>query len=204
MCNQGIPGEGLGRRSNHQAPEGEESASAGQPIVQKAGLPTSPSREVADVERELTALRDRYLRLAADFDNYKKRVAREHERRSAAQREAFVRDLLPVMDNLERSLFNATTHSPESLKLGVQMIWQQAVQVLNQHGFEPQEDLGQRFNPSFHEALAVRADTAFPDHAVLEVWQRGWRRGGALFRPAKVVVNDLASLKSVKPPPSEP
>lgn len=71
------------------------------------------------------------------------------------------------------------------------MIWRQALQILKQHGFEPQEDLGQPFNPDRHEAVAIRADTAYPDHAVLEVWQRGWRRGTSSFRPAKVVVNDL-------------
>lgn len=147
--------------------------------------------EVAELQDQLAALRDKYLRLAADFDNFRKRVQRESEQRAAAQKEALVRDLLPVLDNLERSVAGATGHSPEQLRNGVQMIWQQSLQLFRQHGFEPQDDLGRPFNPDCHEAVAVRADTAYPDHAVLEVWQRGWRRASRLFRPAKVVVNDL-------------
>ncbi len=172
----------------------ELSADAGVPAQRETAKPA----EVAGLQDKLATLRDRYLRLAADFDNFRKRIQRENEHRAAAQKEAFVRDLLPVIDNLERCLSNTVGSSSEDLKPGVQMIFQQALQVLKQHGFESQEDRGQPFNPSFHEALAVRTDATCPDHTVLEVWQRGWRRGGALFRPAKVLVNDLAANASLE------
>ena len=71
------------------------------------------------------------------------------------------------------------------------MIWQQLIQVMRQHGFEMREDLGQRFDPKYHDAVSTRADKAQDDHTIVEVWQRGWRRGTDLVRPAKVVVNDL-------------
>lgn len=74
---------------------------------------------------------------------------------------------------------------------GVQMIWQQLIQVMRQHGFEMREDLGQRFDPKNHDAVSTRADEAHDDHTIVEVWQRGWLRGTDLVRPAKVVVNDL-------------
>lgn len=158
--------------------------------------------EVAELQAKLATLRDRYLRLAADFDNFRKRIQRENELRAAAQKEAFIRDLLPVIDNMERCLSNPAGNSPEDLRSGIRMIFQQALQVLKQHGVEPQEDCGLPFNPSFHEALAVRAELTRPDHTVLEVWQRGWRRGGVLFRPAKVVVNDLAASASTETQPA--
>ncbi len=154
------------------------------------GRPTSGNGN-APLLAELAEWKERCLRLAADFDNFKKRAAREGERRATELRSAFVRDLLPVVDNLERALTNNPVHSAEGLGEGVQLTLRQLIQVLNQHGFTGRDDLGQSFDPQFHEAVCVRSVPKQPDHAILEVWQRGWLQGKALFRPAKVVVNDL-------------
>src|ERR1700693_3235190 len=85
------------------------------------------------------------LRLAADFDNFRKRIARETERSAAAQKEAFIRELLPVIDNLERALGSDVSTSPEQL-----------TQLLRRHGIEPEESLGRPFDPPYHEAASVR------------------------------------------------
>lgn len=140
---------------------------------------------------ELAEWKERCLRLAADFDNFKKRTSRESERRAAKLRNAFVRELLPVVDNLERALTSNPAHLAERLGEGVQLTLRQLTQVLNQHGFTGRDDLGQPFDPHYHEAVCVRSEPMQPDHTILEVWQRGWLEGKALFRPAKVVVNDL-------------
>lgn len=140
---------------------------------------------------ELAEWKERCLRLAADFENFKKRTSRESERRTAELRNALVRELLPVVDNLERALTNNPAHSAERLGEGVQLTLRQLIQVLNQHGFASRDDLGQPFDPQYHEAVSVRSKPKQPDHAIIEVWQRGWLHGKALFRPAKVVVNDL-------------
>ncbi len=153
--------------------------------------PTSLDGDTA-VQNELTEWKERCLRLAADFDNFKKRISQENERRSAEQKHAFVRDLLPVVDNLERALTNGPTHPSGQLREGVQLTLKQLTQVLNQHGFVSRDDLGEPFDPQFHEAVCVRPDPMQADQTVLEVWQRGWLRGEELFRPAKVVVNDLS------------
>jgi molecular chaperone GrpE len=144
------------------------------------------------LEAEIAEQKDRYLRLAADFNNYRKRLAQEIERRAAAQKEEFIRELLPVIDNLERALAANASASPEQLRQGVRMTLQQLHQLLRQHGVEPEESLGRPFDPHRHEAIAARRDPRHPDHAVLEVFQRGYRQGDAVFRPAKVVVNDLS------------
>jgi molecular chaperone GrpE len=149
------------------------------------------------LEAEIVEQKDRYLRLAADFDNYRKRLAQEIERRAAAQKEEFIRELLPVIDNLERALATDASTSPEQLRQGVQLTLQQLHQLLRRHGIEPQESLGRPFDPHWHEAVAARREPGQPDHAVLEVYQRGYQQGDVVFRPAKVVVNDLSRPEAV-------
>jgi molecular chaperone GrpE len=154
-----------------------------------AGANAVSAPDVGALQTELAVQRDRCLRLLADFDNFRKRAARETERSAAAQKEAFIRELLPVIDNLERAL--GSDASPEQLRQGLQMTIQQLHQLLRRHGIEPDESLGQPFDPHCHEALRTGDDPSKPDQAVLDVFQRGYRRGKEVFRPAKVVVNDL-------------
>ncbi len=78
------------------------------------------------------------------------------------------------------------------------MTLQQLRQLLRQHGIETEESVGQPFDPHRHEAISQRHDPAQPDHAILEVFQRGYRRGEKIFRPAKVVVNDLTHSKHTR------
>lgn len=148
------------------------------------------------LEAELAKEKDLYLRLAADFDNFRKRSAQEAERRAAAQKEAFIRELLPIIDNLERALSDVCGSWPEQLREGLQMTLQQLYQLLRRHGIEPEESQGQAFDPHRHEAVATRRDPSQPDHIVLETLQRGYRRGSEVFRPAKVVVNDLTAAST--------
>lgn len=163
----------------------------------KPAADASASRvDVGTLESELAGQKDQYLRLAADFDNFRKRITRETERNAAAQKEAFIRELLPVIDNLERALASDASTSPEQLREGVQMTLQQLMQLLLRHGVEPEESLGRPFDPRYHEAVSVRHDPSQPDHVVLETFQRGYRRGNEVFRPAKVVVNDLTPAES--------
>lgn len=140
------------------------------------------------LEQDLAVERERYLRLAADFDNHRKRIAREMDQRAASQKEALVRDLLPAIDNLERAL---GANPGEDLREGVKMIYQQMLEVLKRHGFEPRDDLGQTFDGRFHDGLAVGRRPEMPDLSIIEVWERGWMRGTEMFRPAKVLVNKL-------------
>ena len=147
----------------------------------------------AQIQSELAEWNERYLRLAADFDNFKKRTARENERRAAEQKSALVQELLPVVDNLERALGDGTAQTTVQLREGVELTLRQLIRALNQHGFASRDDRGQPFDPHFHEAVGVRSEPKHADHTILEVWQRAWIRGKELFRPAKVVVNDLKS-----------
>ncbi len=145
--------------------------------------------EVESLKDGLAEQKEKYLRLAAEFSNFRKRTAHEFDTRAAAQKDAFIHELLPVIDNLERALASDNL-TVEQLRQGVQLTLQQLHQLLRRHGIEPEESLGETFDPHQHEAIAARYDSSKPDHTVLEIFQRGYRRNQEVFRPAKVVVND--------------
>lgn len=141
--------------------------------------------------KELADQKDRYLRLAADFDNFRKRTAQEAERRSTAKKDALIHELLPVIDNMERALAVGPNTSYDQLLEGVGMTLQQLRNLLKRNELEPEDSVGKPFDPSHHETIGSRRDESKPDHSVLEIIQRGYRRGKEAFRPAKVIINDL-------------
>jgi len=143
-----------------------------------------------ELQDALAAQKDDYLRLAADFANYKRRSLRDSEQQAASGKESFIRDLLPVVDNLERALECERSVSSGPLHQGVEMTLQHLRRLLLHHGIEAVEDVGKPFDPHQHEAISVRRDSLQPDQIVLEVAQRGYRRGDKSFRPARVIVND--------------
>jgi molecular chaperone GrpE len=148
----------------------------------------SASADGARLQANLAALKDQYLRLAADFENFRKRTRRDSQQQAAAEKDAFIYELLPVLDNLERAV------ASEPMQQGVVTALQQLSQLLRRHGIQAVEDVGQPFDPHRHEAVFVRYDSIQPDGVVLEVAERGYCRGEHVFRPAKVVVNDLSRL----------
>lgn len=172
-----------------------KSGEAGKPAGDSTRA-VAPGRE--SLEDNLANTQEKFLRLAADFDNFKKRNAQEHERRAKTQKQGFIRELLPAIDNLERALAADQT-SLEPLRAGVRMTLQQLHQLLRQHGVESEETVGQTFDPHRHEALRTRCDETMADDAVLEVYQPGYyHRDGEVLRPATVVVNDLSQCASAR------
>lgn len=159
--------------------------------AQDAAAGPAPA-DSARLHEELAAKKNEHLRLAADFDNFKKRTRRDSARDAAAEKESFILDLLPVLDNLDRALASGHATSAEQLQAGVELTLQQLGLLLNKHGIEAVDDLGQPFDPHRHEAACVRHDPSRPDHCILEVVQHGYCRGEHMFRPAKVIVNDLS------------
>jgi molecular chaperone GrpE len=157
-----------------------------------ASVADAASVDPARLQKELAAQKDDYLRLAADFDNFQKRTRRDSDQQATAEKDAFIRDLLPILDNLERALASEQSISSEPLHQGVTMTLQQVGQLLHRHGIEAVEDVGRSFDPYRHDAVSVRHDPSQPDHVVLEVTRRGYCRGDKVFRPAKVIVNDLS------------
>ena len=156
------------------------------PLEQPAQPPTD--EQVAALILERDQLKDQLLRLRADFDNYRKRTARETERTRKMAAEDLIRDLLPVLDNLDRALAHASDPS-EGLAQGVEMVFKQLSDVLAARGVEAIPAVGEPFDPNVHEALSQQPSPDLPAHTVMTEWQRGYRIGDNVLRPAKVVVS---------------
>jgi molecular chaperone GrpE len=119
------------------------------------------------LREQLAEQTDLKLRLAADFENFKRRSRQESEARAAAQKESFIHELLPAIDNLERALASGASSGSPQLHQGVEMTLQQLRLLLRQHGIETEESVGQPFDPHRHEAVSQRHDAAHPNHAIL-------------------------------------
>ena len=159
-------------------------------MADEAPTPTNDAEQeerLAEVERE----RDEYLndlkRVAADFENYRKRVARDQEGLVARAHERLVKELLPVLDDLERALEAAAQHEEAKLEEGVRLVHRELVEALAREGLLEVETDGQ-FDPHVHEAL-VSQPSEREDGSVIEVLQKGYRLGDRVLRPARVVVS---------------
>jgi molecular chaperone GrpE len=163
--------------------------------------PDSPENGAADqVERDLDELseakreRDEYLELAqrtkADFENYRKRVARETSEALARGKADLARQLLPALDNLERALeAGVDPSSHDALVKGVEMVRDELHNRLEDAGVEAFDPTGERFDPQLHEALSMRPDEGNESGVVLETVEKGYRLNGQVLRAAKVVVS---------------
>jgi molecular chaperone GrpE len=147
------------------------------------------SGDVQEAEKRAAALKDQLLRLAADFDNYRKRSRREVEDATLAGREGLLRDLLPVFDNLERATSHADKASDvQAFANGIEMVMRQFGDTLKRVGIERITTVGQPFDPSLHEAIQQMETSEFPAGTVAAEIQGGYRFGERLVRPAMVVV----------------
>lgn len=148
------------------------------------------SQELDRVQAELEDSKDRFLRGLADFDNYRKRVAREREQLTKCANEDLIKRLLEVIDNIERALSVASeTHDLEGFKQGIELIYQHMTDLLSKEGLCPIECVGTEFDPNYHEAvMAIDSEGAESDRVVEEV-QKGYTLDGRVIRPSKVVVS---------------
>jgi molecular chaperone GrpE len=147
----------------------------------------SDAREEIATHPDFIELQDRYLRQAAEYDNYRKRTAREwqeHRQRATAE---ILREMLELADNLERAL-QAPTDDATGLRKGVELIWQQLQAKLRRFGVEPIAVHDQEFDPKRHEAVLAVDTDAVPSHWVVDEVQRGYTLNGEVLRPAKVTV----------------
>ena len=152
-----------------------------------------PVEQTAVDERiaALEAERDEHLndlkRVAAEFENYRKRVAREQESLVARAHERLVKELLPVLDDLERALAAAEEHQEAKLEEGVRLVHRELEAALRREGLAEIETNG-RFDPHVHEALLSQPSDR-DEGSILEVVQKGYRLGERVLRPARVVVS---------------
>jgi molecular chaperone GrpE len=145
-----------------------------------------------DPQERLQRERDEYLALAqrtqADFENWRKRAAKESAAAGERAKSGLVRELLPVVDNLERALASAE-ESEQHLAEGVRLVHSELLAVLERNGVESFDPKGEKFDPEFHEALSTREQDGAEPGTVLDVVEKGYRANGAVLRPARVVVS---------------
>jgi molecular chaperone GrpE len=156
-----------------------------QTMTEDTGTP-DPAAALA-AERD--DLKDRLLRMTAEFDNYRKRVDRERRELSEAAAADLIRDLLPAIDDLERAMA-AAANDPGAAPLlrGVELTHRRLLDELRKRGVEPIDAVGTPFDPQLHESVAAEPADGRADGEVIEEFRRGYRAGGRLIRPAMVKV----------------
>lgn len=176
--------EGLTRTETDGSPE--------EPAIEL--LPEDEAEPIADegndVREQLVELREANLRVRADFDNFRKRVARERLELTERARGDLVERLLPVVDNLERAVRSAEDAGEAGAWVeGIRMVQGQFLGILEDEGVRPIEAVGQEFDPMVHEAVATAASADLPSGSVLGEVRRGYRIGDRVLRPAQVVTS---------------
>src|SRR5207249_8705882 len=142
---------------------------------------------LADVSRERDEYLDSLQRLKAEFDNYRKRAAREQLEFASRAAERLVKELLPVLDDLERALDAAEEHEEAKLEEGVSLVHRALADALQKEGLSEIATDG-KFDPHVHEALLTQPDDDVESGAILDVLQKGYRLGDKVLRPARVIV----------------
>jgi molecular chaperone GrpE len=168
-------------------PSGDEDPANEQEILEQ-----KEEVESEDPHARLERERDEYLDLArraqADFENYRKRAAKEAALAGQRAKSGLVRELLPVVDNLERALASAGDDE-QHLAEGVRLVHSELIAVLERNGVEQFNPRGERFDPEEHEALSMRSEDGAESGTVLDVVEKGYRANGGILRPARVVVS---------------
>jgi len=145
--------------------------------------------ELDQLRKDAEESRDHYLRILAEFDNFRKRQREDGSRMASLAREDIILKLLPIIDNFERALQSADAqHSFESLVEGVQLTLRQITDMLKQQGVEPIEAVGEQFNPELHEAMMRVDSDEYPENTVVDEFEKGYTINGKVLRPSRVRV----------------
>ncbi|MBT2695001.1 nucleotide exchange factor GrpE [Bacillus sp. ISL-55] len=166
--------------AENEASENTEEMPAQDPMEQK----------VAELEGKLEEADNRYLRLQADFDNFRRRSRIELEASAKYRAQSIISDLLPAIDNFERALkMDVDNEQANSLKQGVEMVYRSLLDALKNEGVEVIEAVGKEFDPHLHQAVMQAEDENFGPNIVVEEFQKGYMLKDRIIRPAMVKVN---------------
>ena len=179
--------ETTGLDVDHELPAGDSDQPSGTSAeVRPATEITGPEAEIQRLRAEHNTAVDRLARMQTEFDNARKRAAKEQQDFRDFALTDTIKTLLPVVDNFERALQSKS--DPADFRAGVELIYKQLRDVLTKLGVQPIDAKGQQFDPRFHEAVEMVDTSDAADHEVLEEWQRGYKLKERLLRPAMVRV----------------
>ncbi len=162
----------------------------------------SPSQEkdIASLEAALKSEKDRFMRLSAEFDNYRKRKQREISEFRKFANETVFKQFLSVVDNLERAIVSTETNKDlDSLLEGVKMTHKEILKVFQEFSVKPVKAENQSFDPNFHQAVTQKETDEVPENTITDVLQTGYLLHDRLIRPAMVVVSKSTGTDSKKP-----
>ena len=145
------------------------------------------SSKIAELEKDLAAAKEAHIRTLAEYDNYRKRTAKEKEATWIDAKASCVAELLPVLDNFDRAL-GVTDSDFESYKKGVEMIYQGFCDTLKKLGVEAFGEEGDEFDPNFHSAVMHVDDESLGENVLAQVFSKGYKIGEKVLRPAMVKV----------------
>jgi len=183
------------RKHPHEPTAGQDEEKADENQTRRAGhsdMPETQKRlqeKIAELESALAEARDRHLRLAADFDNFKKRSRQEHLDTIQHAAAELISRLLPGIDDLHSALDNKPEHVEEAWVRGLELTVRKLDDALAAHGLEPIESVGARFDPKFHEAIGHMESSEQPEDTVVSELRRGYRMRDRVLRPALVRVS---------------
>ncbi len=185
------------KKENLQEPVADEQVTDESVIENAVGQEPEEQVEVDELtmaRQECQETKDQLLRLAAEFENYKKRMERDRSKALKYAEENFIKELLPAVDNLERAIEQGRKAGNSSeLLQGVELTFKGLVATLEKFQVTPLESIGQPFDPNFHEALAMDHSDEVAENHVLVEFEKGYHYKDKLLRPAKVVVSKGAA-----------
>jgi len=161
------------------------------------GAPAAPTDSSEDgrqpdpheaLQADRDALQDRLLRVAAEFDNYRKRIERERREQADLAAESLILELLPIVDDLERALQAPASEDALPYRAGVELIQRQMLELLRRRGVTPIDTAGALFDPRVHQAVSQEQSDTHSEGQVIEEFRRGYMLGDRLLRPAMVKV----------------
>lgn len=148
---------------------------------------------VQDLKQQLDSMNDRYLRLMAEFDNYKKRVNRDYERLVESANEKLMLDLVDVRENFDRAIRSGETGNDYTVLFdGIKLIYNKFESVLSKNGLEVFADIGDVFDPQIHDALMKTPHPTIPEDHISDIYEKGYRLKGNVIKHAKVIVSSGA------------
>jgi molecular chaperone GrpE len=179
-------------------------AESSETVVQEQPEASVSENRIEELEKTIGQLKDQLLRKAAEFENYKRRTENDYLERVRYANEDLIFDLLPVLDDFERSLkLSREKKDFDSFFRGVELIYQKCLKLFAKQGVEAYEVVGKEFDPHLHDALMQLPKTDVPPHTILEEVEKGYMMHGKVLRHAKVVVSGEA-IEEAQPVEVEP
>jgi molecular chaperone GrpE len=192
------------KKAEEPKDEGSRDANRIEQEAQKADLEALRAK-VESLQKEKDELFGKLQRVSADYTNFQKRVPKQIADTIAYEKERLIRTLLPALDSFEHTLQNArSAENVQALVKGVRIIYDQFLDILKLHNVEQIGTLGEKFDPSVHEAMTHQANPEKDDGVVLEEFQKGYKLNGRVIRPSRVIVNKLPAQQIEQQQETEP